>query len=164
VVNAGAMCDACESGERHWQFVTLLRDGRLPHDVGRPVGEWDFSRQPIAALHCHNRVRRWRIGPKHTKHIAPHHVVALVIGPFACRAYVFRNVVRSGLKRCRTHTERATLAASLASVWHLLDATQEGTRVRVYREGATTGDHRLPDEHAMRTLLTAARQALATAL
>jgi hypothetical protein len=130
-------CKYCVERVPHPQFVSLLIDGRLtPADLlsarGPPSGSvlWDFSRQPLVNLNCHARKRRYRIGPKASKFMAPYIRHALVIGPFHGGASLFVRVLKD---RCRRWRQKMTGSVALARRWHLLDPTrQRGVHLRVF--------------------------------
>jgi hypothetical protein len=102
-------CTRCsQPGKRHEQFVSLLFDSRLtPADMmakgGMPPASyaWDYSRQPLVNLCCHRRMRRYRIGPKATKHNAPYWKHAVVIGPFHGGACLFVRLMKARCRRWR---------------------------------------------------------------
>lgn len=128
-------CPHCRDGTLHPQFVSLLCDGRLTlHELlHQPRAStstyWDFSRQPLWNLRSHNRERRFRIGPKATKHTAPHHRNELIIGPFFGNACLF---VRTIKERSRKFRSRIARGVRLAQVWHLVDPTQRSEPLCVW--------------------------------
>ena len=98
------------------------------------ASEWDYSRQPLVNLRCHNRERRWRAGPKHTKKGAPHHHNTLVFGPFRRGACVFRRLVKG---RHSAFRERALRGIRLAHIWHMIDDDDGSpSRVRIATDPA----------------------------
>lgn len=142
-MDGGSECPHCRDGTLHPQFVSLLCDKRLTlHELlHQPRAStstyWDFSRQPLWNLRSHNRERRFRIGPKATKHTAPHHQNELIIGPFFGNACLF---VRTIKERSRKFRSRIARGVRLAQVWHLVDPTQRGEPLRVW--GSDQPGHR----------------------
>lgn len=135
--SAPAHCTHCADGTPHEQFVSLLFDSRLApaelmSNATPPASSsWDYSRQPLVNLSCHRRLRRFRIGPKATKHLAPHIQHALIIGPFLGGASLFVRLMKD---RCRRWKQKLAGSVLLARKWHRLDkARQQGTRVHVYQ-------------------------------
>ena len=130
-------CKYCIKGTTHPSFVSLIFDGRLtPADLMAPRGPppgstlWDYSRQPLQNLHCHARRRRYKIGPKTSKRMAPYVQHAIVLGPFCGGASLF---VRLMKEKCRRWKQKLAGSVALANMWHLLDAKrQRGKRVRTF--------------------------------
>lgn len=127
-------CEYCLSGTPHPQFVSLLFDSRLSPDdlmAGPPPAtvQWDYSRQPLVNLNCHARKRRFRIGPKSTKQMAPFIQHAMLIGPFYGGASIFVRVMKS---KCKRFKQKLVGAVAMARRWHSIDdGRQRGARVRV---------------------------------
>ena len=130
-------CEYCASRAEHPSFVSLLFDSRLtPAEMLAPGGMppssyvFDYSRQPLVNLCCHRRQRRYRIGPKATKHNAPHWQLAVVIGPFYGGACLFVRLLKA---RCRRWRQKLKGCVALAQAWPALDAKrQRGRPVRVF--------------------------------
>lgn len=129
-------CQHCSSGdERHPQFVTLLTSREEEwQQTAAASGEWDYTRQPLQNLRCHNRERHFRLGPKRTKRGAPHHRNALVIAPFRRNARLFTRLVAQQLplSAASDMPTHAAYAVRLAQVWHLIDEAQAGCALRIY--------------------------------
>jgi hypothetical protein len=100
-----------------------------PRNNNSNSSAWDFTRQPLWNLRCHNRDRRMRFGPKHTKAGSPHHQNALVVGPFRRHAALFVRIMRESSRMFRN---RCIRGLRLAAVWHELDPAQQGERVRLF--------------------------------
>lgn len=148
---APSECTHCLFGTAHEQFVSLLFDSRLSPErlmeTGAPPGSscWDYSRQPLWNLSCHRRLRRFRIGPKATKHMAAHITHALVVGPFYGGAALFVRLMKD---RCRRWQQKLAGSVLLASAWHELDADrQQGRHVHVY--GSDISGHKEMMEQAL---------------
>lgn len=145
-------CLFCARAEPHPQWVVLLSDARVPPSaLGESglVSAWDFTRQPAWTLRCHNRERRFRLGPKGTKAGAPHHRNTLVLGPFRRHAAVFLRVLA---RKSRRLANRVARGLALAARWHEVDPAQGGQRVRAFCPGE---DERDPCYRAFAGALTA---------
>lgn len=164
-------CAHCDAKAAHPQFACLLSSTPPPGTDGVHTSSWDSDRQPLWQLKCHNRDRRYVRGAKATKFGAPHHVNALVIGPFTANADAFVRVMKANNRKFKNRLVRGV---RLAQLWHHVDAAQgasvplriwcpnDADRVRVR---ALLEENAL-DEHAtlhMTSLVAAAARELAVA-
>jgi len=128
-------CPSCVGGTAHRQFAVLLTDSRqtpadlLSDEPDAVVSFWDYTRQPLWNLLCHNRDPRFRTGPKATKHMAPFVHNELVFSNFVSNAGLFVALMRQSSRRFKSHVVRSI---RLASVWHLIDPTQDGQQIEIH--------------------------------
>jgi hypothetical protein len=115
-------CSYCAAGQRHPQFVLLLVDKRCIDSQGvlhaSAVPVWDYTRQPHARLQQHNRLGRYKHGPKRTKAAAPHYVVLMQFGPFTACAYTFYKTMECKASSRTSATEQILCACTLAVAWN----------------------------------------------
>lgn len=142
-------CKHCDNGTSHEQWAVLLCSPK--------TSSWDYSRQPSFALCCHNRNRHYIRGRKSTKQGAPHHVNALIVGPFNKRAQLYVQTMKANN---RNFHNRIVRGIHLAQVWDKLDPYQtsqlqfyaynNGYRVDALKMLTDSNDPANSVEHMMR--------------
>ena len=115
-------CAHCATGQRHPQFVLLLVDKRCigdNHALSKDaVAVWDYTRQPHARMQQHNRLDRFKKGPKKTKAGAPHYILLMSFGPFKSCAYTFFKAMDSKVVSKSSIQEQILCACALSVSWH----------------------------------------------